>query len=114
MSEAKQYSTELKKYTTLVLANIIIWPRSKLDDLNLITYFEKMIMIVIAPNSRVPDAYTLARIFKKFKLNTDKPEKKRVTDEPEESHNIIIYAGDNHCEIYRKFLNEVLNFSIPL
>ena len=111
LSEAKQYSTELKKYTTLVLANIIIWPRSKLDDLNLITYFEKMIMIVIAPNSRVPDAYTLARIFKKFKLNTDKPEKKRVTDEPEESHNIIIYAGDNHCEIYRKFLNEVLNFT---
>ena len=111
LSEAKEYSTELKKYTTLVLKNIIIWPRSKLDDLNLITCFEKMIKLVIAPNSRVPDAYTLARIFKKFKLNTDKPEKKRVTDEPEESHNIIIYAGDNHCETYRKFLNEVLNFT---
>ena len=112
LSEAKQYHTELKKYTTLVLANIIIWPRTKADDLNLITYFEKMIILVIAPNSRVPDAYTLARIFKKFKLDTDNPKKKRVTDEPEESHNIIIYAGDNHCEIYRKFLNEVLNFTL--
>jgi hypothetical protein len=111
LSEAKQYNTDLKKYTTFVLTNMIIWPRTKADDLNLITYFEKMIIHVIAPNSRVPDAYTLARIFKKFKIDTDKPEKKRVTDEPEESHNIIIYAGDNHCETYRKFLNEVLNFT---
>jgi hypothetical protein len=111
LSEAKEYNTELKKYTSLVLTNMIIWPRSKADDLNLITYFEKMIMLLIAPNSRVPDAYTLARIFKKFKLDTDNPEKKRVTDEPEESHNIIIYAGDNHCETYRKFLNEVLKFT---
>ena len=48
------------------------------------------------------DAYLLARIFKTFQIND--PEKRRLVDEPSEPHNIIIYAGSNHSNNYREFL----------
>ena len=50
------------------------------------------------------DAYLLARIFKTFKINDPDPVKRRLVDEPSEPHNIIIYAGNNHSEICRQFL----------
>ena len=108
--EARQHSEGIITYATLVLSNISKWPRTEYDDLELIKNLESLVRGVISPNSRIQDAYTLARIFKKFNLNPD-TKKKRHTDEPEEAHNIIIYAGDNHCEIYRKFLSSVLNFT---
>ena len=111
LSSAKEYGSDLRKITNRVLHNISIWPRNKVHDENLIIDFENMIMTVMAPNARVPDAYTLARIFKKFKIDTTNLDKKRDTDEPEEAHNIIIYAGDYHSDIYRKFLGEVLKFT---
>ncbi len=47
------------------------------------------------------DSYTLYRIFKNFKIKeTDK-------DQPISSTNIIIYAGDSHAYIYRKFLESI-------
>jgi hypothetical protein len=36
----------------------------------------------------------------------------RKTDEPEEPHNIIMYAGDNHSERIRRFLYEKLGFEL--
>lgn len=111
LSSAKEYGSDLRKITNRVLHNISIWPRNKVHDENLIIDFENMIDTAIIPNSRVADAYTLARIFKKFKIDTTNLDKKRDTDEPEEAHNIIIYAGDYHSEIYRKFLSEVLKFT---
>jgi len=59
-------------------------------------------------NSVLVDVYTLARIFKKFQLN--QTINARKTDEPEEPHNIIIYAGDLHSQNIRRFLHEKLGF----
>jgi hypothetical protein len=111
LEEAREYNAEIIKLTTKILSNISGGLRTYVDDLYLIKHIEELALCVLMPNSRVPDAYTLARIFKKFNLNPEKVEKKRHTDEPEEAHNIIIYAGDNHCEIYRKFFSEVLKFT---
>jgi len=36
--------------------------------------------------------------------------KKRNFDEPENPHNIIIYAGDAHADRCRKFLEDVASF----
>jgi hypothetical protein len=59
-------------------------------------------------NVIITDAYLLARVFKKFKIyNTNITQ--RSTDEPEEPHNIIIYAGNTHSQRYRLFL-EYLGF----
>ena len=44
----------------------------------------------------VMDIYCLSRVFKKFKIKND--------CQPEESYNIIIYAGDLHIDIYSKFM----------
>ena len=49
----------------------------------------------------------MARVFKKFDIDTEDLDKKRPTDEPEEPHNIIIYGGTAHCKIYRKFLTQL-------
>ena len=56
-------------------------------------------------NSLLTDAYLLARVFKTFKIND--PKKQRLTDEPEEPHNIIIYAGNNHAIRCREFLTHI-------
>jgi len=68
---------------------------------------EKIVHNCIAYNSFITDAYLLARVFKKFDIDTEDQLKKRSTDEPEEPHNIIIYGGTSHCKIYRKFLTQL-------
>ena len=70
----------------------------------IIQYVKDFRSILILINSIVPDAYLLSRVFKKFNINTDKPEKKRGFDEPQTPHNIIIYGGEDHANRYRKFL----------
>ena len=57
-------------------------------------------------NSIIPDKYLLLRIFKKFKVESDK----RPTDEPENPHNIVIYSGIAHSDRIRTFLDQELNF----
>jgi hypothetical protein len=61
-------------------------------------------------NYLIVDGYLLGRIFKTFDINTQDPNKQRPTDEPTEPHNIIIYAGNDHANNYRIFLDEKLNF----
>jgi hypothetical protein len=56
------------------------------------------------------DIYTLARMFKEFKLNNTRNTRK--TDEPKEPHNIIMYAGNAHSESVRRFLDEKLEFDL--
>ena len=71
---------------------------------NIIIFIYNSISQVLAFNCIITDAYLLARIFKTFKI--DNPDiKQRPTDEPAEPHNIIIYAGNAHSQIYRKFLH---------
>ena len=60
--------------------------------------------LLLGINARIStDYYLLCRIFKVF----DFTKKRRLTDEPEEPHNIIIYAGDAHSRVVRKFLEEL-------
>jgi hypothetical protein len=63
--------------------------------------------LLILVNSVIVDCYILCRIFKKFNLQPDNPQKRRTTDEPESPSNIIIYAGNTHCNRYRNFLKEI-------
>ena len=77
-----------------------------INDFNAIKiYLNEMKNISVEYNALVIDAYLLARIFKTFKVDTYDPKKRRETDEPKEPHNIIIYAGNGHSQVYRKFLN---------
>jgi hypothetical protein len=56
-------------------------------------------------NAIISDAYLLARIFKTFQTEDDT--KSRLTDEPAEPHNVIIYAGNLHSQRYRTFLKYI-------
>ena len=56
--------------------------------------------ICIPINAIITDAYTLARIFKKFSQGN----KKNLHNSPEKPYNVIIYSGDGHAHIYRTFL----------
>jgi len=60
--------------------------------------------------SITPDVYNLSRIFKKFNLQKPAFKKAKQGDQPEEAHNIIIYAGDSHSQKCRRFL-DLLNFT---
>ena len=56
----------------------------------------------------VADTYLLARVFKNFNMNEiEKKGYKGATDQPDKAHNIIIYAGNAHSEVYRKFLKQL-------
>ena len=58
-------------------------------------------------NYLIVDGYLFGRIFKTFDIDTQVPNKQRPTDEPDEPHNIIIYAGYNHSNNYRRFLDKL-------
>lgn len=65
-------------------------------DKNYIKHLSDFDLDTVAINSIIMDAYTLARIFKEFNVSNH-------LIEPIKPQNIIIYAGDNHCENYREF-----------
>ena len=89
------------------LSKFLIENTDKIDDLTIIQYFNALTTYAIGINFVIVDCYILCRIFKKFNLQPENPQKRRSTDEPETPSNIIIYAGDDHCNIYRKFLKEI-------
>ena len=75
------------------------------DEFKKIQPHLKIISRLVMPyNALLADSYVLARIFKKFDIDTEDSNKKRPTDEPQEPHNIIIYSGYRHSQVYRKFL----------
>ena len=56
----------------------------------------------------VADTYLLARVFKDFNMKEiEEKGYKGATDQPDKAHNVIIYAGNAHAEIYRKFLKQL-------
>jgi hypothetical protein len=71
----------------------------------------KLKMLIINIHSPILDTYLLSRIFKQFDTETDNQDKQRIFDEPSEPSNIIIYAGDNHANRCRRFL-EYIGFSL--
>jgi hypothetical protein len=85
----------------------------QLSDYEYINFFIRLSNFfggLVELNAILVDIYTLARMFKKFELNHTT--KSRKTDEPEEPHNIIMYAGDGHSKRVRRFLYEILEFDL--
>ena len=66
-----------------------------LEDDSIVPIFEFIIKSITVPNAFIADVYTLASIFKDFE---------NVTKQPSQQNSVIIYGGNAHSEIYRKFL----------
>jgi len=105
-SECTSCSSLINTLAQSIIDNIILPYRVYSKNIELIEDLLSLINLIIIVNASVIDAYLLARIFKKFDLNSEKPKKRRSTDEPDEARNIIIYAGNKHCTTYRKFLTQ--------
>ena len=76
------------------------------EIIELITNLDNIIDFEILDfNTLIADAYLLARVFKTFQ--TENYKKARLTDEPAEPHNVIIYAGNFHSQRYRTFLTYI-------
>lgn len=105
-SECTSCSSLINTLAQSIIDNILLPYRVWTKNKELIEDLLSLINLIIMVNASVIDAYLLARIFKKFDLNSEKPEKRRSTDEPDEARNIIIYAGNKHCTTYRKFLTQ--------
>ena len=73
--------------------------------------FENLIQCIIKTSARTADSYLLARMFKDFDMTKMKTHANRdLTDQPDKAYNVIIYAGDSHAELYRRYLKEVAGF----
>ena len=80
----------------------------KVSDITFINSFNSILPCLIGFNAIIVDAYTIARIFKDFDMTEmQKKAYKGAIDQPINAHNIIIYAGDDHCLRYRKFLQSI-------
>lgn len=64
----------------------------------------KVSEFLIYINTYSTDAYTLARIFRKFNIENDPHEMSVDYDQPEKPRNIVIYVGEFHASTLRKFL----------
>ena len=73
--------------------------------------FEDLIECIIKTSARTADVYLLARMLKNFDMTKMKTHANRdITDQPDKAYNIIIYAGDSHAELYRRYLKEIAGF----
>ena len=81
------------------------------SEYEVLTAYRQINLCILVPCARISDAYTLARMFKKFNMK-ELQEKgyEGATDQPDEARNIIVYAGNAHSELYRKFLEKKLGF----
>ena len=71
--------------------------------MNIRDYFVDIVCIIA-------DVYNLSRIFKKFNLEKPGFMRAKKGDQPDEAHNIVIYAGDIHSQRCRRFLT-ILDFT---
>jgi hypothetical protein len=102
----REFIATLDKYSTGTTNNYD-FESIREDDSKILLNLE-FSSVLLAINALITtDYYLLCRIFKIFDLNPENKDKKRSTDEPNEPHNIIIYAGDAHSETVRKFLKEL-------
>ena len=107
IDDVDQNESNLNNIQTLSKFLNTINADTEIGDDEIIYYFHSLITFAIEINFVIVDSYILCRIFKKFNLQPDNQQKIRSTDEPESPSNIIIYAGDDHCVTYRKFLKEI-------
>jgi hypothetical protein len=92
---------DMNEFSTAILTQ-------PLPDDELIWYTIKIINYTTQLNIYSVDAYTLARIFKRFNVKKSKvPGQLTNIDQPILPHNSIIYTGDGHAHVYRKFLHSI-------
>jgi hypothetical protein len=108
----KEITKKAMKWKTFFNDNVnIIFNNDKHTVLEFVNAFELVKNGLNRIGSRYADLYTLLRVFKTFNMSEMKQKAyKEATDQPDKAHNIIIYAGDSHSQLYRKFLKEVLDF----
>ena len=108
----KEITEKVMKYRTSWRENVrIIFDNHKYTVSDFLSAFENIHQTIDIINVLYADLYTLLRVFKTFNISEMKQKAyKQATDQPDKAHNIIIYAGDLHSQVYRKFLKEVLHF----
>ena len=67
-------------------------------------YMYDILWVFFTISTYIMDIYCLSRVFKKFKIKTD--------CQPEETYNIIIYAGNLHSILYSDFIISLGNIPI--
>jgi hypothetical protein len=88
------------KYNSLYIYEALKKPEIPEDMLKYIKLFSQILINkMVSIHSSLMDGYTMARVFKKFNV--------KKSNQPEEPHNVIIYAGDEHCDNYRKLLSSL-------
>lgn len=93
--------------------DIILTESKKGTDMDIDNFyiaFENLIGYIIKTSTSVTDLYLLSRVFKDFDMTKMITHANYITDQPNKAYNIIIYAGDSHAKIYRRFLKEVAGF----
>jgi len=110
----KEIVRNAMKYRDLYIRLVnIIFKESKIGGRVKTFYsvFEILIEYVINTASTIADVYLLARVFKDFDMTKMKTHSNRyITDQPNRAYNVIIYAGDLHSQVYRRYLKEVAGF----
>jgi len=92
-----------KKFKELVTT---IFESEKGTKENIIAAFKSLNAFMIDTNSTVADVYLLARMFKDFDMTKMKTHANNITDQPDKAYNVIIYAGEGHSTIYRRYLKQ--------
>jgi hypothetical protein len=101
----------MKQRKVLVVNANIILNHTIWEDIIFKLAFRNIFNSITYIAALYPDLYNVLRIFKTFNMSEMKEKAyKQATDQPDKAHNIIIYAGDLHSQVYRKFLKDVLDF----
>ena len=81
--------------------------KTTIHDNNIFQYFKiegkgdyEKVNELVHTRADIMDIYAIARVFRRFDYNS-----KREINGP--INDVIIYAGDYHCAVYRKFLDEL-------
>jgi hypothetical protein len=94
--KAKRYRNKFKELVTTIFES----------EKNIIDAFKSLNAYMIDTNSTVADVYLLARMFKDFDMTKIKTHANNITDQPDKAYNVIIYAGEGHSTIYRRYLKQ--------
>lgn len=78
-------------------------------DSKLVTSINKLSELIGSLKTMFVDYYALLRIFTNFIMTDMEKAYTGATDQPPTANNIIIYAGDYHCDRYRRFLKSIGN-----
>jgi hypothetical protein len=87
-----------------IILDFLTEKSSKYDDYD----FVNSVIEVFAPCvdfvCTIADIYTISRMFKEFNIKKLAYKDEVNEDQPKRAHNIIIYSGNRHSRMYRKFL----------